>query len=108
MLSEETQLALYRATQEGLTNAAKHSGSRRVLVRVAFEPEETRLVVADDGDGVPEGRPEGGFGLAALRERVEALGGILAAGNRPEGGFALEIVFPMEHPTEAPTDPEAG
>ena len=108
VLSGETELALYRATQEALTNAAKHSRARRVRVRLAFEPEETRLVVADDGDGVPEGRPEGGFGLAALRERVEALGGILAAGNRPEGGFALEIVFPMGHPTEAPTDPEAG
>jgi signal transduction histidine kinase len=104
MLSEETQLALYRATQEGLTNAAKHSGSRRVLVRVAFEPEETRLVVADDGEGAPEGIPGGGFGLAALHERIEALGGTLAAGNRPEGGFALEIVLPIE----ARTGPEAG
>jgi signal transduction histidine kinase len=104
MLSEETQLALYRATQEGLTNAAKHSGSRRVLVRVAFEPEETRLVVADDGEGVPERIPGGGFGLAALHERIEALGGTLAAGNRPEGGFALEIVVPME----ARTGQEAG
>jgi len=108
VLSGETELALYRATQEALTNTAKHSRARRVRVRLTFEPEETRLVVADDGDGVPEGKPEGGFGLAALRERVEALGGILAAGNRPEGGFALEIVFPMGHPTEAPTDPEAG
>jgi signal transduction histidine kinase len=98
-LSGETELALYRATQEGLTNAAKHSRARRVRVRLAFEPEETRLLVADDGDGVPEGKPEGGFGLAALRERVEALGGTLAAGNRPEGGFALEVVLPIETTT---------
>jgi len=104
VLSGETELALYRATQEALTNAAKHSRARRVRVRLAFEPEKTRLVVADDGDGAPEGRPEGGFGLAALRERVEALGGTLAAGNRPEGGFALEILLPME----APSGPEAG
>jgi signal transduction histidine kinase len=96
LLSEEAELALYRATQEGLTNAAKHSSARRVRVRVAFEPEETRLVVADDGEGAPEGMPGVGFGLAALRERIEALGGTLAAGNRPEGGFALEIVLPIE------------
>jgi signal transduction histidine kinase len=98
VLSGEMELALYRATQEALTNAAKHSRARRVRVRLAFEPEEIRLVVADDGDGVPEGRLEGGFGLAALRERVEGLGGMLAAGNRPEGGFALEIVLPIETP----------
>ena len=104
MLSEEMELALYRATQEALTNAAKHSSARRVSVRLAFEPEETRLVVADDGVGVPKGRPEGGFGLAALRERVEALGGTLAAGNRTEGGFVLEIVIPIQ----APKGPEAG
>ena len=104
VMSEEAELALYRATQEALTNAAKHSRAHRVHVRLAFKPEETRLVVADDGDGVPGGRPDGGFGLAALRERVESLGGTLAAGNRPEGGFALEIVLPME----APTGPGAG
>jgi signal transduction histidine kinase len=104
MLSEEMELALYRATQEALTNAAKHSSARRVSVRLAFEPEETRLVVADDGVGVPKGRPEGGFGLAALRERVEALGGTLAAGNGTEGGFVLEIVIPIQ----ASKSPEAG
>jgi signal transduction histidine kinase len=104
VLSGEAELALYRATQEALTNAAKHSRARRVRVRLTFEPRETRLVVADDGDGAPEGRLEGGFGLSALRERVEALGGTLAAGNRQGGGFVLEIVLP----TEAQTSPEAG
>jgi signal transduction histidine kinase len=104
VLSEQAELALYRATQEALTNAAKHSDSRRVRVSVAFERGETRLVVADDGEGAPEGIPGGGFGLAALHERIEALGGTLAAGNRPEGGFALEIVLPIE----VRTGPEAG
>jgi signal transduction histidine kinase len=104
VLSGEAELALYRATQEALTNAAKHSRARRVRVRLTFEPRETRLVVADDGDGAPEGRLEGGFGLSALRERVEALGGTLAAGNRQGGGFVLEIVLL----TEAQTSPEAG
>ncbi len=74
---------------------------------LAFEPEETRLTVADDGDGVPEGRPEGGFGLTALRERVEALGGTLVAGNRPAGGFALRVVLPRELSMKPPGDQEA-
>lgn len=99
-LSEEAELALYRATQEGLTNAAKHSDARRVNVRLSFEAGWIRLVVADNGGGVPGGRPEGGFGLAALRERVLALGGMLTAGNRPEGGFALEVALPIETPTD--------
>ncbi len=93
-LSEEAGLVLYRAAQEGLTNAAKHSRARRMRVRLAFEPEELGLTIVDDGEGAPERATTGGFGLAALQERVEALGGTTTAGNRPEGGFALRIALP--------------
>ena len=92
-LSEEVELVLYRATQEGLTNAAKHSHARRSRVKLVFEPEQVRLTITDDGDGAPEATAEDGFGLPALRERVEALGGTLSAGNRPGGGFGLEITL---------------
>src|SRR5215217_2815430 len=102
-LSEETGLVLYRATQEGLTNAARHSRARRVRVKLAFEPEELRLAVVNDGEGGLEGAMRGGFGLAALRERVEALGGKMAAGNRPEGGFALRIALPRDPSTDQGT-----
>ena len=94
VLPEEAELVLYRATQEGLTNAAKHARANRVQVRLSFAPEATRLVVADDGAGARGGTPADGFGLAALGERVTALGGTLRAGNRPEGGFALQIELP--------------
>jgi len=93
-LPEELELALYRATQEGLTNAAKHAGARHVSVRLAFGADDVRLTIADDGSGVGDRLPEGGFGLAALRERVAALGGSLSAGDRPEGGFRLGVVLP--------------
>jgi signal transduction histidine kinase len=100
VLPEEAELVLYRATQEGLTNAAKHSRANRVRVRLTFAPEATRLVVADDGAGARDGTAADGFGLAALGERVAALGGTLVTGNRPEGGFALRIELPRV-PTEA-------
>jgi signal transduction histidine kinase len=107
VLSEDAELLLYRATQEGLTNAAKHSRARRVWVRLAFAPEATRLVVADDGDGARGGAPPGGFGLAALGERVAALGGTIVAENRAEGGFALRITLPRERTGELPAGREA-
>ena len=97
-LPEAVELALYRATQEGLTNAAKHAKARHVDVRLAFESAAARLTVADDGEGAAHGALEGGFGLAALRERVEALGGTLTVGNRSGGGFALEAVLPAAGP----------
>lgn len=94
-LPEETELALYRAMQEGLTNAARHAGARHVRARLVVDRQGVTLTIADDGRGAPAGALEGGFGLAGLRERVEALGGRLAVGNRAEGGFALEAVLPV-------------
>jgi signal transduction histidine kinase len=95
-LSGETELVLYRALQEGLTNALKHSKARRVTASLAFGEESVSLTVADDGEGAPEGASEKGFGLATLGERAGALGGVLSAGNSSEEGFALRVELPME------------
>ena len=100
-LPEPVEIALYRALQEGLTNAAKHAKARTVDVRLTVESDVVRLTIADDGAGVADGAWGGGFGLSALRERVEMLGGTMTAGNRPAGGFILEAVLPV-----APSDPE--
>ena len=106
MLPEETELVLYRALQEGLTNAARHSNARRVRVSLVYGDESVRLVVADDGHGAPDetGITNGGFGLPALRERVESLGGIFAAGNVLEGGFAVEVELPFGDPSHSPRE----
>jgi signal transduction histidine kinase len=93
-LAGEAEIVLYRAMQECLTNAAKHSRARQVSTTLCFEQGGTRLVVADDGKGADEGASGRGFGLTALEERVASLGGRLTRGNRPEGGFAVEVELP--------------
>ncbi|NWG20889.1 MAG: sensor histidine kinase [Chloroflexi bacterium] len=93
-LSPTLAMTLYRAVQEGLTNARKHSDAVHVVVSLARLPHAVRLAVCDDGTGISDSLPASGFGLAGLRERVERLGGWLAAGPRPEGGFLLELVVP--------------
>jgi signal transduction histidine kinase len=90
------ELVLYRALQEGLTNALRHSKARRVTALLAFGEESVSLTIADDGEGAPDGALEKGFGLATLRERTDALGGVLSAGNASEGGFVLRVELPME------------
>lgn len=93
-LSTDAELTLYRALQESLTNALKHSGARSIYCVLTFKEESVMLTVTDDGAGASEDASQRGFGLAALRERAEAMGGALKAGNDPEGGFAVEVEIP--------------
>jgi signal transduction histidine kinase len=101
-LSPEAELLLYRALQEGLTNALKYSGGGRVEVKLAFEPSGLRLTVADNGRGSSENARQGiaqglggtGFGIPGLKERAAALGGTVSAADADGGGFVLEVELP--------------
>jgi signal transduction histidine kinase len=96
-LSPEAELLLYRALEEGLTNALKYSGGNRVEAKLAYEPSGVRLTVADNGHG-PSGNYEElggtGFGIPGLEERASALGGSVSAADADGGGFVLEVVLP--------------
>ncbi|WP_250007319.1 sensor histidine kinase [Actinoplanes sp. M2I2] len=88
-------LAVLRLTQEALTNVAKHAGAgARARLRVAVEDGDVAWEVSDDGGAGPvRPAPGGGHGLTGMRERVEVLGGTLAAG--PEGaGWRVATVLP--------------
>jgi signal transduction histidine kinase len=105
-LHEEAELALYRALQEGLTNAARHSGARRVLASLVYGDEGVKLTVADDGRGAAEeATAAGGFGLSGLEERVGALGGSFSAEDAPGGGFTVEVGLPLGGPSGGPLRP---
>jgi signal transduction histidine kinase len=92
-------LTAYRVVQEALTNAIKHAGAARAVVIVSYEPNEVVLTIEDDGGGAAEAGPElaafgGGYGLAGMRERVTLYGGLLQAGRRRGGGFAVRARLP--------------
>ncbi|HWA80734.1 MAG TPA: ATP-binding protein [Acetobacteraceae bacterium] len=93
--SEATGLALYRVVQECLTNAARHARARRVevcLERMANEAHAVRVLVRDDGCGLPP-KCRFGFGLLGMTERVRALNGRLCIGNRPTGGTEIAVMM---------------
>jgi len=99
-------LTVYRVVREGLANAARHAPGARVAVRLTVG-RTTRVTVTDDGGTGPVLSAGGGFGLAAMRARVEALGGTVEAG--PESpGWRLEATLPAagiilaEPPSVAP------
>lgn len=96
-LPAELEEAAYRVVQEGLTNAIKHARGAEVHVRVAALDDALEVVVRNAGQGDRSTLTEtgSGLGLAAMRERVEALGGSLAAGPEPPGGWCLRARFPL-------------
>ncbi|MFB7369498.1 sensor histidine kinase [Streptomyces sp. NPDC056222] len=90
-------LAAYRVVQEALTNAVRHAGGASVSVTVEYAPGEVRVEVADTGGTArPPAGPGSGRGLLGLRERLAVYGGTLHAGRRPQGGYGIRAVIPLE------------
>ncbi len=91
----ELELALYRTTQEALTNAVKHGRATVVTVTLRQYGPELTLTVADDGcgpaNGVAPAPGEGGLGLLGMRERLAPWKGTVALTARERGGATLII-----------------
>jgi signal transduction histidine kinase len=88
------ELNAYRIVQEALTNSLKHAGPTRARVVLRYHPEYLQLQVCDEGGGrIPDLTP--GHGLVGMRQRAALLGGDLAAGPRPGGGFQVTATLPV-------------
>ncbi|MDR7277130.1 sensor histidine kinase [Catenuloplanes atrovinosus] len=87
--------ALYRVTQESITNAQRHARlATRVEVDVIGSATDVRLTVTDDGARVVPAAVRSGFGLIGMTERVALLGGTLSAGPNPDRGWSVRAVLP--------------
>jgi signal transduction histidine kinase len=117
----EAEIALLRAEQEALANVAKHAQATRVGVTLSYLEHEVALDVRDDGKGFDPAKvggdagndaavpaeangtrpPEGGgFGLVAMRQRIEALAGTLQIESEPGAGTGISAHVPLR-PQEA-------
>ncbi|MBC7805693.1 MAG: GAF domain-containing protein [Akkermansiaceae bacterium] len=97
----EQEEALFRITQEALSNAARHSQAGTVRVRLRTRGQATQLTITDDGIGFPADltaakppRHDGGMGLTTMRERAEAFGGTLRLSSEPGAGTRVEVILP--------------
>ena len=96
-LPAAVQLAAYRIIQESLTNAARHAGRARVMVRLSYDDAAVHVEIDDDGK-VPSGEGSAigtGSGITGMRERAAALGGDLSVGFRHGGGFRVSARLPV-------------
>jgi signal transduction histidine kinase len=94
-LASAVRLALYRVTQEALTNVRKHARPEGAEVRLEYLPDEVHLTVEDVGEPatVPPVGSEDGYGLTGMRERAELLGGTLDAAPTSTG-FRVLLTVP--------------
>jgi signal transduction histidine kinase len=94
--------AVHRVVQESLTNVVRHAEHARAVTVALSEVDGTvTVLVADDGESAPIG-VHGGYGIVGMRERVEALGGTLAAGPAPGGGWQVQGTLPLPGPPHGP------
>lgn len=105
-LPSTVQAAAYRVVQEALTNAMRHAPGADVSIEAGVAGSELALEVrsfrgpvrgsaADGGDG-------NGAGIAGMRERVRLMGGDLAAGPLPDGGFSVTARLPLPGSVDEP------
>jgi signal transduction histidine kinase len=102
-LDEPVSLAIYRLTQEGVTNVSRHAGATRVSIRVTRssppvdDGDEVTFNISDDGRGADPQATSGGLGLIGMRERVEMLGGQWRVTAGAGKGFSIDARIPIDN-----------
>jgi PAS domain S-box-containing protein len=95
-LPSDVALALFRVTEESLTNIAKHSGSKFARIRLKGEADGIHLTIADTGVGFDMASFEGkgGLGFVSMRERLRALRGTVRVESAPSRGTTIHVHVP--------------
>jgi two-component system, NarL family, sensor histidine kinase UhpB len=94
-VSPEVELVVYRVAQESLTNVMRHAGASQVLVALRHVDGGLRLVIRDDGRGLPADREPAGAGIAGMQERALHIGARLTISSDPSGGTEVRLDVPL-------------
>lgn len=107
-IDTESEVALLRAAQSALANAAQHSRADRVVVTLACQDDVVRLDIVDDGVGFDVAKweastptAEAGYGLGFIRSRLVQLGGGIDIVSSPGEGTTLSAHVPLRLSGEA-------
>ncbi|MEU0391689.1 sensor histidine kinase [Streptomyces sp. NPDC006208] len=98
-LSPGVELSAFRIVQEALSNAMRHAPGASVRVEIGYGSEELTLRIANTAPDAPAPpSPGAGHGLLGMRERAAMLGGHLATGPTPQGGYEVAATLPARRP----------
>jgi len=103
-LPTQVETAVFRATQEALTNIVKHAEAENTAISLEYRDSSILIEIEDDGKGfhvdpvsqLPE--ESRGLGLPGMKERITLLQGTLSIESEPDGGtrIAIEVPLPPE------------
>jgi GAF domain-containing protein/two-component sensor histidine kinase len=90
------ETAIFRITQEALTNVVKHAEAKTVHIGLASRERSVVLTIEDDGRGFArEQVTGGGLGLVGIRERVASVNGALEIESKRGAGTRLTVEIPL-------------
>jgi signal transduction histidine kinase len=92
-LPAAVEVAVYRITQEALTNVARHAQAKTCIVQLDVN-RDVMLEIVDDGVGIPAGR-SAGVGLSSMRERAAELGGSCVVEKASKRGTRVLVRLPL-------------
>lgn len=95
-LPSKVEIALYRIAQAALNNVVKHARADSATIEFQAGPECISCTIRDNGTGFDAARAlhSDGLGLAGIRERLNALGGVLHIDSKPKRGTVLRAEVP--------------
>ncbi len=94
---KDVALCIYRITQEGLRNIAKHARADDAHVGLTVVDGTLVLSINDGGTGFDpaQARERGGLGLASMHERVRLIDGDLRVDSQPGQGTMIQVRVPL-------------
>ena len=99
-LDSVVETAVYRIVQEAVTNVSQHAKTNYTSVSLNFDTDNFNMQICDSGVGFDARKnlsPPRGWGLAGMRERSEAMGGVFRLETSPGMGTNIEVSIPVNH-----------
>ena len=94
-LTAAVETAVYRITQEAMTNIVRHAQASQATIRLVCHGHHLVLTISDNGNGMPQVH-QSGVGLQSMRERAAELNGRCVIESPPGGGTKVEAHLPLE------------
>lgn len=101
-LPSSMEIAVYRVTQETLSNIRKHAQASKVNLRLQFQKDKLLVEVRDNGQGfdlqqtLENAISVGRMGLLGMKQRAEMLGGNMTIKTREGVGTTVTFILPIQ------------